>query len=475
MITSSLYKAMMSSMFSRLLTYIFQFLILVLYSRIFTPEQFGVVGSIQVFVIFFQLIADAGLGPAIINDRFFSKNKRDGIFSFTILLAIIISFLFFMFSFTLNYYYESSGYQYIGAIVSISVFFCTISIIPITCYNKDLKFLSLARIDIISQLFSLIVTLCFYYLNFGVYALASKVASYSFFRFILSYSGSSKTEIGRAKIGREIYHIKSILNFSLYQFGFDFINYFSRNLDNILIAKFIGPVPLGIYDRAYQLVRYPLQLTSFAMGNAIQPSLSKYGSDMKYIIREHNLLSKRLLFIAIPMSIFIYFNSKYIVDFVLGKQWQSVSPLISLFSISIPFQVVLSTSGAFFRVVNKPNLMFLAGCIGAIIFVVFITCSIFTKQVENVALAISLSFIFNSFSVYFILFKFAFNESAKDFIFDIFRTLIVSILPITFFIIITIKSPFNFNSSLYEILYSLSILIIPYALFYKRFKKYLSN
>ena len=41
------------------------------------------------------------------------------------------------------------------------------------------------------------------------------------------------------------------------QFGFNFINYFSRNSDNILIGKFISTEALGNYNKAYQLLMYP--------------------------------------------------------------------------------------------------------------------------------------------------------------------------------------------------------------------------
>ena len=51
---------------------------------------------------------------------------------------------------------------------------------------------------------------------------------------------------------------KTMLRFGGDIMGFDIINYFSRNLDNILIGRFIGAGALGFYSKAYALLTLPL-------------------------------------------------------------------------------------------------------------------------------------------------------------------------------------------------------------------------
>ena len=67
------------------------------------------------------------------------------------------------------------------------------------------------------------------------------------------------------------------------QFGFNFINYFSRNSDNILIGKFISTEALGNYNKAYQLLMYPNTIFSGIITPVLQPVLSDYESDVKTI------------------------------------------------------------------------------------------------------------------------------------------------------------------------------------------------
>jgi PST family polysaccharide transporter len=174
-------------------------------------------------------------------------------------------------------------------------------------------------------------------------------------------------------------------------------------------------VPVGIYDKAYQLMRYPLMVTTFAMTPAIQPILTKFSDDKAVIIHEHNRLTGKLLAISLPISVFIYLNSYNIIWVLFGEQWLAIEPLIKIFTFMIPIQAVLSTSGSFFQVMNKPRLLFISGAISALVNVIAIVIGIMAGEMQYVAIALVIAFSINFFQAYFILFKYCFVSSSSDF------------------------------------------------------------
>src|SRR5690606_41173614 len=87
---SVIYRAIAKSMGGKYLAYGVQFGALMLLSRLFNPETFGVIAAVQVFFIFFQLMAEAGLAPAVIALDKLSSHDRDGIFGFTILVGVTL-------------------------------------------------------------------------------------------------------------------------------------------------------------------------------------------------------------------------------------------------------------------------------------------------------------------------------------------------------------------------------------------------
>lgn len=419
---NALYDAIIKSVSGRLSAYLIQFIFLGVYARLFSPNEFGVLASIQVFALFFQMLSDIGIGPAIINENKINNQQRDGIYSFTFILGIIIGLAFYGFSYGLDYFYSDYSYQNLAIIISLSILFNALSIVPKTSLVKDAKFIHLAKIDVFSELFSFGFVYLFYSMGFGILALASRVLFLAIFRFIMTLFFSKNTELGKPSFNKEVHHIKSIYGFASYQFGFNFINYFSRNLDNILVGKFLGMEKLGIYDKSYQLMRYPLMVTTYAMTPAIQPILTKHRDDKKIIIREHNLLSKRLLILSVLISFFLYLNSRDVVWIIFGNQWDSVVPLIRIFSIIIPIQAILSTSGSFFQVMNKPKLLFFSGLISAVINIAAIIVGVYLGDVRYISYALVISFTLNFIQTYYFMFNFCFEYSAKDFYIGLVRS-----------------------------------------------------
>lgn len=470
--TSKLYKAIAKSVSGRFLTYIVQFIALAIYARLFTPQEFGLIASIQVFVTFFKMLSSVGIGPAIINEDDFSNSKRDGVFTVTIILGVVIALGFYFFSYFLNYFYGEYEYQNIAAFVSLSILFSTFNIVPNTALVKDSNFFELAFIDVIGELLCFLIVYSLYINGFGLLSLASRPAIQSAFRFFLCWLRSSNTSIGRARAGTELYHIKAIMKFSMYQFGFNFINYFSRNLDNILIAKYFGMNAVGVYDKSYQLMRYPLLMTTSAMAPAIQPVLTKVRADKDLIIREHNTLTARLLALSIPISIFMFLYSRDILLVLFGEQWLVANDLIKILSFMIPIQAVLSTSGSFFQVINCPRLLFISGVIAAVVTVGAILFGLFMNSVNYIASSLVVAFFINFIQIYHVLFKYGFKSSIKCFYIRMIKVLLCMALPNTMFILFNLYVISDYEySPIINIIIGIVLGLVILSLFINPIKK----
>ena len=71
---------------------------------------------------------------------------------------------------------------------------------------------------------------------------------------------------------------RSGLHFGAYLAGFSVVNFFHRQLDNIIVGWRFGATELGFYSRGYQLMLLPLNLFNGPLSAAIEPSLSHSAS-----------------------------------------------------------------------------------------------------------------------------------------------------------------------------------------------------
>jgi len=137
-----------------------------------------------------------------------------------------------------------------GAIIAVSGLYTQ----HLALLNRRLKFLPLVIIDLGSFIAGAVAGIAAarfglsYWaivINQAVLAVVAMGLAWSFTRWIPSWP--KKTDQARSLLGTGA----NITTFNM-------VNYFARNLDNILIGRFCGEVPLGLYDRAYKLFLLPL-------------------------------------------------------------------------------------------------------------------------------------------------------------------------------------------------------------------------
>lgn len=390
---------------------------MMLLARVFTPEQFGVIASVAVFSTFFQMLSEAGLGPSIINIDRLEKVDRNGIFGLTVIIGLCVGLLFYLATPIIVDFYAIESLWQVIPYTSAGLFFFTCSIVPMAFLLREQLFFNISVIGVASEIVSTISTVIISKIADPLYALASKPLFLSATSFLLAYVLSSKTEFGRPNFGTKFTAIKPLLSFSAYQFSFNLVNYFTRNLDNILVAKYMGATYLGVYDKAYQIMRYPLMLLTFAMTPAIQPVIRKYANDLDVVEVIHRDFTFKLSIAGAVVALVIFVFSDQMVSFLLGSKWNEVVPLIKILALAIPVQVVLSTSGSFFQALNRTDLLFVCGVFSAIITAGGIVWGILQRDLTVLSWAIVITFHVNFILAYCVLYIAIFKKSPLRFLF----------------------------------------------------------
>jgi PST family polysaccharide transporter len=210
--------------------------------------------------------------------------------------------------------------------------------------------------------------------------------------------------------------LAKIWGFSKNQFLFNFINYFSRNLDSLLIGKMISPSELGYYDKAYQLSLKPNQMLTSVINPVVQPFLSEYQDNKKEIFNFFLKISEVLATIGFSISFFVFLSSEEIIVVMFGNQWhKSIFPL-SVLGLSIVFQMISSSTGAIFQSMNRTDLLLKSGIISAICNISAIIVGVTFKNINLVSILLLISFFANMVvGVYFIVVK-GLNEKIRSFL-----------------------------------------------------------
>ncbi len=382
-------------------------------ARLIAPEEFGIVAIATVIISFFGIFSDLGIAPAIIQNKDLTGKDLNRIFSFTLWLGIMISILFFLCSWPISFFYKQKTLLTICQLLSINLFFASANIVPnaLLFKNKEFKFIAYRSLTI--QFIGGSIAISAAIAGAGLYALVINPIFSSILLFIISYRKNPQ----KLQYTFGLDSVQKIFSFSAYQFLFNVINYFSRNLDKLLIGKYMNMNALGYYEKSYRLMMLPLQNITHVISPVMHPIFSGFQDDLHKLADSYEKVIHILAFIGLPLSALLWFSAREITLILFGDQWMPSVPVFQILSISVGIQIILSTSGSIFQAANDTKSLFICGVFSTLLNVSGIVIGIFVfKTLEAIAWCITITFTINFILCYIWMYKVTLKRNVKIFI-----------------------------------------------------------
>ena len=392
---------------------IIQIVITAVLARLLSPEDFGIIAVALVFITFFSLLSDFGIGPAIIQIKDLDGDEINSIFSITLWLGVVLAIVFFIFSYPISSFYGSEDLKVVLQILTIDIAFVTWNIVPNAIILKEKKFKLVSIRTLLLQIVSGILSVVLAFYGFGIYALVLSpiVTSIGMFfinfyhvnlKYIRSFNKSSLLKIYR---------------FSVYQLLFNLSNYFFRNLDKILIGKFIGMKDLGYYDKSYHLMLMPMNYTSSIFNQVLHPVLSDLQKDYHELAIKYNKIVQYLALISFPIGTYLFFSSEDVIMVLYGSQWKPAISAFHILSLSIPLQLILTTIGSIYQAAGDTKSLFYTGLASSVITIVgFVVALVFYGSIDAVAWSWDITLFFSFVINYYTLYRITLHESVASFL-----------------------------------------------------------
>jgi O-antigen/teichoic acid export membrane protein len=373
------------------------FLSTIILARLLSPQNYGVVGLITVFTGFISVFSDSGISLAVIKSDY-GHTYHKALDNIAMYMGVGLFLITSIIAYPLGLFYGNNHIVIPTIILATTFILKSLVIVRMALLSKNLEFGFLGKVILLNTLITIVLTVALAYYGAEYYSLIIP-------------------QVVVALINIPIFESKVKLKYSLCSFrnikvafrytkgiigsliGFNVINYWARNSDNLIVGKVYGVGDLGIYNRAYSLLTLPLTLISGLMGTVLYPSLKKLKNEGGEIHSEYLFVLKLITFIVFPISfIFIIFPHPLVL-LLWGKSWVKVGDLLPYFGLLILSQSLLSTSGNILVLQGKEKALMYSGWVGAF----FIILSIILGSL------ISLVSIAQFYSIFFIVLVLPFN------------------------------------------------------------------
>jgi teichuronic acid exporter len=444
----SLKKGAFTTLVGRYSNILIQLAVTAVLARLLSPVEFGVLAQFMVFTVFFNLLGEIGIGPAIIH---FDDIGEDGILSLFFVMAILGAILFFAFyisSAPISKFFYTEKYVPVVRSMAWIVLFSCLTVVPANVLRKRRQFALSAGIEVFASIVSGGVAVVLAYRGAGIFSLIWKTIIQSAMIMLASFVFSKI----RLKFRFDRTSVMRIWSYSSYQAGFNILNYFSRNMDTLLIGRYLDQTALGFYNMAYRLMTMPITALAGIISPILQPIYSPLQADPQRIKNSYVDVIHLLAILGGFVSLESVWCSRELILLFCGPQWTGAISVFSLLGSIIWLQIILSSSGAIWQALGKTNYLFLCGIFSASVNVTAIVSGVAIGSIEAVAAGLIVSFVLSFIQCYWLMGRVAFHCSPLK-IFEGSKRVILVILillPISY----AIPEPFGHQLTIVQALFA---------------------
>ena len=349
------------STISQVLNQGFTFAISIVLARILGPAVYGLIGMVIVFTGFAAVFGDLALGAAIIQRKELEERHLNAAFWTNVTMGATLTVLMVALAPAVAWFYKTPELLMLAAVIALKYVIDSLSVVQISLLNREMRFKTLAGIQIGSNVISGLVGLGMALYGMGPWSLVAQTLGAS----LMTLAWSWRLGNWRPRFSFEIGACKELFGFSAYVLGFDIVNYWARTLDQLLIGRFIGASALGIYSRAYTLMLMPLTQVSRVVGRVMFPALSSIQDDKPRVKRAYLKSISIIGLITFPMMTGLFAISDHFILALLGDKWAGAIPILKIFCFVGLTQSIGTTVGWIYVSQGRTGLYFIMGVIGS--------------------------------------------------------------------------------------------------------------
>ena len=350
---------------SRLGSQVFSIVSVTIVARLVAPEAYGLVGMAQVLIGFAGLFRDIGTAAAIVQRQDLDEELLSSVFWLNLALGAAVTAACLAIAPGVAWFYRQPAVLPVFQALSLSFLIASCSNVHAALAMRRFQFARITAAELSGGAAGLLAAVTGALLGAGVWSLVAGAlanAAVATLVFVAAVRWRPQARFSPAKL-------RALASFGLNLSGFNMVNYFGRNTDNLLIGKFLGATPLGFYGFAYNLMLYPVQAVAQTLGRVLFPAFARMQDDYQRLGHAYLRACAAIAFLTFPMMAGVAILAAEFVAVLLGPRWAPVAPVLRILAPVGLVQSVVTTVGHLYTTTGRTDLMFRWGSLASLLMV----------------------------------------------------------------------------------------------------------
>ncbi|MDD2636670.1 MAG: MOP flippase family protein [Bacteroidales bacterium] len=446
---------------------LFQLLQVSILTRFLPKEAFGLVAMALFVVQFSNIFVDMGMTSAILHRQNATKNEYSSIYWLNIFISLFLYGILFFSAPVIARFYNEPELRMLVPILGTNLLLMASGRQHRTIMQKQFQFKAIAITELSSFFLGLIAAIILAINNFGVYSLVYSTLLAAFI------SNSSfliqNLRLNPIRLHFRLKETKPFLKIGGFTMGSTLLDFFSREIDVLIIGKMLGAESLGVYSLAKQIVRKLFSVINPIIITVLSPLLSSIQKEKERLKATYLKVIKYLAYINFPIYVLIIVASKEILQIVYGAAYAESYVILAFLAFAYCLAALSNPVGSLQIATGRTDIGFKWTILRVIVTppVIFVGTLINIEAVAAFYASLSLLFVI---PLWYILLKPLANIKLKEYLNQFYKPLLFFLGATLIIYLLGDKTEIT-NNVITNAIIKVSITVVAFAIFIFSFDK----
>lgn len=311
-------------------------------ARLLTPSEFGLFAAAVTVIEFARPLSTLSMDHAIVQSKTLGRGSAALASWLALGLSACVAAFIGLEARLVRLLYDDPGVPRVLASLALSLPLGAAASLLMASLRRRLAFRELSILVVVSTVLSSLASVVAAFAGLGIWALVvgyyTDLALRGCFAWMLARPRLQRPHLGQDVRGLLRFGVGSALSLSL--------NFWALQGDYVVVGSALGPKPLGLYSRAYQLISTVPGMLNQLHQMVLFPAFSRAQSDRAYLERALRVGTEATAALTLPLSAWGLVLGPQIISVLLGPGWEQAVLPFQILSLGLYFRSAYSLSAS---------------------------------------------------------------------------------------------------------------------------------
>lgn len=309
------------------------FIVSIVLARILSPNDYGTIALVTVFITILQVFIDSGLSTALIQKKDADDLDFSSVFYFNFVVCIILYLLMFFSAPYIAKFYNDLSLTPIIRVISLTLIISGVKGVQQSYVSRNMLFKRFFFSTLGGTIFSAVLGIAMAYAGFGVWAIVFQQLSNNTIDTLILWITVKWRPVKKFSWLR----LKNLLSFGWKLLASSLLDTVYNNLRNMIIGKLYTPADLAFYNQGDKFPKLIVTNINTSIDSVLLPTMSNEQDNPVRVKEMTRRAIKTSTYIMAPLMIGLAFCAEPIVRLVLTDKWLPCVPYLRIFCVTYLF------------------------------------------------------------------------------------------------------------------------------------------